>query len=44
MALKAIERMGEIPPDILSGDRLPSLRPVVIQPTENSVPAFTGDA
>ena len=43
-ALKAIERMGEIPPDILGGDRLPSLRPVVIQPTENSVPAFTGDA
>lgn len=43
-AIKAKERMGEIPLDILSGARLPSLRPVAFQQTENSVPVVTGGA
>jgi len=42
-ALKAIERMGEVPQEILSGDRLPSLRPVVIQSIATSLPSVSGD-
>ena len=30
-AMKARERMGEIPQDILNGERLPSLRPLAFQ-------------
>ena len=43
-ALKAIERMGEVPQEILSGDRLPSLRPVVIESIATSLPAVSEDA
>ena len=35
-AQKARERMGDVPDDILLGDRLPSLRPVVFRKTELS--------
>lgn len=44
VAVKARERMGEIPEDILCGNRLPSLRPVAFQQIDSSAPVVTGEA
>ena len=35
-AIKARERMGKIPQDILNGERLPSLRPLAFQQLNNN--------
>lgn len=39
LAVKARERLGDVPEDILCGDRLPSLRPVAFQQINNLAPA-----
>ena len=44
MVVKARERMGEIPEDILCGARLPSLRPVTFQKIASSEPVVPGEA
>ena len=44
VVVKARERMGEIPEDILCGARLPSLRPVTFQKIASSEPVVPGEA
>lgn len=39
----ARERMGDVPEDILCGDKLPSRRPVAFQQSDHSTPAVTGE-
>ncbi|MEE4281304.1 MAG: TIGR03761 family integrating conjugative element protein [Pseudomonadales bacterium] len=44
VVVKARERMGEVPEDILCGNRLPSLRPVTFQQIDSNAPVVTGEA